>query len=133
MTTTTTTLFTSASAKGFTPIRGLKGVCARINCGADNCTEKAFIFRNNAGKVINACTCGWRRVAPPAKKWGKVVNKAPRVNEEVEAAFNAKKAAAIEAMLKKAERVDTPADNLNDVCKFEAYEQDQVNFKPDMS
>ena len=96
-TTATTALFTSASAKGFTPIRGLRGVCARINCGAEGCTEMAFIFRNAEGKVINACTCGWRRVAPPAKKWGKTVTRAPHVNEEFEAAFAAKKAAALAA------------------------------------
>lgn len=109
---TTTTLFTNASNVGFTPIRGLKGVCARINCGADNCTEKAFIFRNNTGKVINACVCGWRRIAPPTKKWGKTITKTPHINEELEVAFAAKKTAAMMAA---------------------GLVKEQAEFKPDMS
>jgi len=104
--TTTTTLFTAASSKGFTPVRNFKGVCARIKCGAEGCQEQAFIFRNADGKAINACTCGWRRVAPPAKKWGKTITRAPRpVDEALEAAFAAKKAAALEAAAIRAERL----------------------------
>lgn len=110
--TTTTSLFTNAAAAGYLPIRGLKGVCARIKCLEENCSEQAFIFRNNTGKVINACTCGWRRIAPPPKKWGKPVTKKQYINEELEAKFFIKRAAAMaNAQVKK----------------------DMQEFKPDMS
>ena len=137
----TTTLFTSASAKGYTPVRGIKGVCARIRCCAEGCTEMAFIFRNNDGKVINACTCGWRRVAPPVKKWGKPVSKTPRVNEEVEAAFALKKAAALAATALRVERLrEESAQDAKDNIGTKSLEllDEQINkdmseFKPDMS
>ena len=110
--TTTTELFTSAAEKGFTPVRGLRGVCVRLKCCAEGCTEQAFIFRNTEGKVINACTCGWRRVAPSVKKWGKTIVKTPHINEELEVTFAAKKAAAMMAA---------------------GLVKEQAEFKPDMS
>ena len=146
-TATTTTLFTAASAKGYTPVRGLRGVCARINCGAENCVEKAFIFRNNAGKVINACVCGWRRVAPPAKKWGKTVVKTLHVNEALEAAFELKKEAAKAAAAIRAEKLrEEMAQDAKDERGNKGlallgpdpqieYEEtcEMAEFKPDMS
>ena len=108
----TTTLFIATSSNGFTPVRGLRGVCVRIKCGAEGCAEMAFIFRNSEGKAINACTCGWRRWAPTPKKWGKPVTKTPYINEELEAKFAIKRAEAMaNAQLKR----------------------DIQEFKPDMS
>jgi len=116
-TTTTTTLFTNAAAAGYTPIRGLRGVCARIKCLSEGCIEQAFIFKNEAGKVINACTCGWRRIAPAPKKWGKPANRTPRpVDDRIDAIFAIKKAAALAAAAIRAERL-----------------KEQAEFKPDMS
>lgn len=140
-TTATTTLFTNAASKGYTPVRGLRGVCARIKCGAEGCTAEAFIFRNKEGKAINACTCGWRRVAPPAKRWGKTVARAPRVNEELETAFAIKKAAALAAAAIRAEKLkDEQAQDAKDDRGTKSLEllNEQINkdmseFKPDMS
>jgi len=149
-TSATTTLFIAAADKGFTPVRGIRGVCARIKCLAEGCDNQAFIFRNTNDKVINACTCGWRRAAPAPKKWGKTVTRAPRpVNEELEAAFAAKKAAALEAAAIKAERIkdELAQDAKDDIgtkslallgpdpqIEYEAACERAISeFKPDMS
>ena len=147
--TNTTSLFTNAAAAGYLPIRGLKGVCARIKCLADGCSEQAFIFRNNEGKVINACTCGWKRWAPAPKKWGKTVVKTPHVNEALEAAFAIKKAAALAAVAIRTEKLrEESAQDAKDgrgtkslallgpdpqIEYEEACERAMVEFKPDMS
>lgn len=122
--TNTTSLFTNAAAAGYLPIRGLKGVCARIKCLADGCSEQAFIFRNAEGKFVNACTCGWKRWAPAPKKWGKPVSKVSHINEELEISFAAKKAAAMERMAQ--EQKDRRA-NSDRMMKAMA------EFKPNMS
>ncbi len=140
-TTNTTTLFTNAASKGFTPVRTFKGICLRINCGSEGCEGMAFIFRNNEGKAINACTCGWRRIAPPAKKWGKPVNKVSRVSADVEEAFAVKKAAALADAAVRAEKLmEGIAQDAKDNIGTKSLEllDEQINkdmseFKPDMS
>ena len=123
--TNTTSLFTNAAAAGYLPIRGLKGVCARIKCLADGCSEQAFIFRNAEGKFVNACTYGWKRWAPAPKKWGKPVTKTPQINEELELRFAAKKAAAMEA-------ASLQYTKSHEICEMEMREE-MANYKPDMS